>query len=136
MMTTVTSSPAINDATKKAATTATKTNMDYDSFLKLFMAQMKNQDPTKPNDPTETLSQLASFSNVEQSIQLNDKLDSLISASNATLASALIGKVVSSLDGSISGIAKTVEITAGGLAATLADGQTLSLERGYRIGAA
>ena len=135
-MTTVTSSPVANEATKKAATTAAKTNMDYDSFLKLFMAQMRNQDPTKPNDPTETLSQLASFSNVEQSIRLNDKLDSLLSASNATLASSLIGKVVSSLDGSISGIAKAVEVTAGGLAATLVDGQTLRLEMGYRIGAA
>jgi flagellar basal-body rod modification protein FlgD len=135
-MTTVTSSLAISESAKTTATTATKTNMDYDSFLKLFMAQMRNQDPTKPNDPTETLSQLASFSNVEQSIRLNDKLDSLLTASNATLASSLIGKVVSNLDGSISGIAKAVEVTTGGLAATLVDGQILRLEKGYRVGAA
>lgn len=135
-MTTITSSAGASGIVSSPATTAAKTNMDYDSFLKLFMAQMKNQDPTKPNDPTETLSQLASFSNVEQSIRLNEKLDSLLSASNATLASALIGKTMSNLDGSISGTAKSVEMTATGLTATLADGQTLRLEDGYRIGAA
>lgn len=112
-----------------------KTNMDYDSFLQLFMAQMKNQDPTKPNDPTETLSQLASFSNVEQAIKLNGKLDSLLSASNASLASTLVGKTVSSLDGSVSGVATSISISGAGLIATLEDGETLNLADGYRIGA-
>ena len=119
-----------------AASSSLKTNMDYDSFLKLFMAQMKNQDPTKPNDPTSTLSQLASFSNVEQSIKLNGKLDSLLSASNATLASVLIGRTVSSLDGAISGVATSVTTGADGLIATLRNGQTLPLGNGYRVGAA
>lgn len=111
-----------------------KTNMDYDSFLQLFMAQMRNQDPTKPNDPTETLSQLASFSNVEQGIKLNGKLDALLSASNATLASTLVGKNVSSLDGSVSGVTASVAISETGLIATLEDGKTLTLADGYRIG--
>ena len=129
----VSTSPA---TAKPAASSALKTNMDYDSFLKLFMAQMKNQDPTKPNDPTSTLSQLASFSNVEQSIKLNGKLDSLLSASNATLASTLIGKTLSSLDGKISGIAASVTTGSDGLFATLKSGQTLPLDSGYRIGGA
>jgi len=129
--------PSITTTTSKPPPSTTlKTNMDYDSFLKLFMAQMKNQDPTKPNDPTATLSQLASFSNVEQSIRLNGKLDSLLAASNATLASALIGKAISSLDGSISGIAINVEVSENGLTATLRDGRNLNLSDGYRIGAA
>ena len=129
--------PSITTTTAKPPPSTTlKTNMDYDSFLKLFMAQMKNQDPTKPNDPTATLSQLASFSNVEQSIRLNGKLDSLLAASNATLASALIGKAISSLDGSISGIAINVEVSESGLTATLRDGRNLNLSDGYRIGAA
>ena len=115
---------------------AVKTNMDYNSFLKLFMAQMKNQDPTKPNDPTATLSQLASFSNVEQSIKLNDKLETLISASNATLASALLGKTVSSLDGSVTGIAATIESGSSGLTAKLTNGQELKLAGGYKVGPA
>ncbi|MCA3561393.1 MAG: flagellar hook assembly protein FlgD [Aestuariivirga sp.] len=113
-----------------------KTNMDYDSFLRLFMAQMKNQDPTKPNDPAETLSQLASFSTVEQSIKLNGKLDSLLSSSNATLASVLIGRKLSSLDGSVSGVATSVTIGQDGPLATLKDGRTLALGGGYSVSAA
>lgn len=134
-MTNVATVPGAVTGTKPSSATALKTNMDYDSFLKLFMAQMKNQDPTKPNDPTATLSQLASFSNVEQSIKLNTKLESLLSASNATLASSLVGKAVSSLDGSISGIAASVAVDENGLTATLKNGQTLSLSGGYRVGA-
>jgi len=119
-----------------AAAASPKTNMDYDSFLKLFMAQMKNQDPTKPNDPTETLSQLASFSNVEQAIRSNGKLDSLLSASNATLASVLIGRRLSNLDGSISGVATSISTGQNGLVATLEDGRTLPLSGGYNVSAA
>jgi flagellar basal-body rod modification protein FlgD len=127
------SEPAVKTA---APSSAAKANMDYDSFLKLFMAQMKNQDPTKPNDPTATLSQLASFSNVEQSIKTNGKLDQLLSASNMTLASALIGKTVSTLDGTESGVAKSIETGEKGLVATLADGRTLDLAAGYKVSAA
>lgn len=133
-MTTV--NTGMTTSTAPASSGSLKTNMDYDSFLKLFMAQMKNQDPTKPNDPTATLSQLASFSNVEQSIKLNGKLDSLLSASNATLAAGLVGKELSNLDGSVSGIALSVSVDGANLTATLSGGHTLNLTSGYRIGAA
>ncbi len=136
MTNTITSLTGSTTTASQPASAADKANIDYDSFLKLFMAQMKDQDPTKPNDPTATLSQLASFSNVEQSIKLNEKLDSMLSVSNATLASGLVGKAVSSLDGAVSGIAVSVASGANGLEATLKDGRTLSLGAGYRIGAA
>ena len=55
-----------------------RAGVDYNSFLKLLVASMQKQDPTQPNDPAQTMSQLASFSNVEQSIKLNDKLDKLL----------------------------------------------------------
>lgn len=126
--------PASNVAkTTNSSSNAIKTNMDYTSFLRLFMAQMKNQDPTKPNDPTETLSQLASFSNVEQSIKLNDKLDSLLSSTNATLASSLVGKTLSTLDGGTTGVVKSVTSSDGRLTATFGNGQALELSAGYRI---
>lgn len=119
---------------RSTASAAAKANMDYDSFLKLFMAQMRNQDPTKPNDPTETLSQLATFSNVEQSIKLNEKLDSLLVATNANIAAGLVGKSVSSLDGTVSGVVSSVQLSAEGLIATLKDGKKLNLGQGYSVG--
>jgi flagellar basal-body rod modification protein FlgD len=51
---------------------------DFETFLQLLTAQMKNQDPTKPIDSTEFVGQLASFSAVEQQIATNTKLDELI----------------------------------------------------------
>ena len=37
---------------------ASKTQVDYQSFLKLLVAQMKNQDPTNPMDSTQYMAQL------------------------------------------------------------------------------
>lgn len=51
-------------------------SLDQEAFLQLLITQMKTQDPTKPMESTEYMSQLASFSQVEQSVQLNSKLDS------------------------------------------------------------
>ena len=64
-----------------APTSSAKANVDYESFLKLLVAELKNQDPTQPMDSTQYMAQLASFSQVEQSIQTNTKLDQLLQAS-------------------------------------------------------
>lgn len=45
-----------------------------DTFLRLLVAQIRNQDPLKPTDGVEFLSQLAQFSSLEQSIQLKDEV--------------------------------------------------------------
>ena len=61
----------VNANTSTNKSTGSKTQVDYQSFLKLLMAQMKNQDPTKPMESTEYVAQLATFSQVEQSVQMN-----------------------------------------------------------------
>jgi flagellar basal-body rod modification protein FlgD len=131
-------SPASSQTAVPAApqTTAAKTALDYNAFLKLFIAQMKNQDPMNPNDPSQTLSQLASFSNVEQSIRLNEKLDTLVSSSDANLASSLVGKRLSSLDGSVSGIVASMESDGGKLSAVLDSGRKIQLADGYKLAGA
>jgi flagellar basal-body rod modification protein FlgD len=45
-----------------------------DTFLKLLVAQMKYQDPTKPTDGIQFLSQLAQFTDLEQSMAMNEEL--------------------------------------------------------------
>jgi flagellar basal-body rod modification protein FlgD len=117
----------------EADNSSARADLNYDSFLKLLIASMKNQDPTKPNDPSETMSQLASFSNVEQGIKLNEKLAGLLSVSSAGQAAALIGKTVSSMDGTITGIAKSVELGSGGPIVVLDSGERLSVGDGLRI---
>jgi flagellar basal-body rod modification protein FlgD len=120
--------PAVTPHTEKE-----KTAIDYNAFLKLFIAQLKNQDPMNPRDPSESLSQLASFSSVEQSIKLNEKIDQLIAATNTTVSAAMIGRTVSDLGGTISGIVTSIESTASGLTAVLETGKELPLNKGYRI---
>ncbi len=123
---TATNTPTTND-TAKAAT------VDYDAFLKLLVAQLKNQDPTNPTDSAEFMAQLASFSNVEQSVKANTKLDSLITSLALTQADGLIGKTVTSSDGTISGVVDSVRIVSGGGVAILTNGKELPLEAGITV---
>lgn len=53
------------------------TGADFDSFLTLLTAQLRNQDPLSPLDSTEFVAQLASFSSVEQLVGVNERLDTL-----------------------------------------------------------
>ena len=116
-------------AAAAATSTAAATRVDYNSFLQLLVQEMKNQDPTSPSDPTQYLSQLASFSNVEQAVQTNSKLDTLLTMSSLTQAENVIGKTVSSSDGSVSGKVASVALASGGSAtATLDNGSTLALD--------
>jgi len=53
---------------------------DFETFLSLLTAQLRNQDPLKPVESTAFVAQLASFSAVEQQVQSNTKLESILDA--------------------------------------------------------
>ena len=75
---------------------------DFDSFLTLLTAQLRNQDPLSPLDSTEFVAQLASFSTVEQLVGTNERLDGLTEQSlSGDIASfaGWIGRDVSVTDG-------------------------------------
>lgn len=55
-----------------------KISSDFDTFLKLLTAQIRNQDPLEPADATAFTAQLATFSNVEQAVQTNALLTRMI----------------------------------------------------------
>jgi len=92
---------AVNNTTSaqqsSALSNALGTNkaMGKDDFLKLLVAQLKNQDPLAPQDNTQFVAQLAQFSSLEAAMGTNSRLDS-ISAQNQGLANtevvALVGK--------------------------------------------
>ena len=108
----------VTGATASAATAATTTNaaaktgfaQNFDTFLTLLTAQLKNQDPMSPLDTNQFTQQLVSFSQVEQQINTNDNLQSLITLQNAN-------QVISALPL----VGHAVEYT--GNSAPLADGQ-------------
>lgn len=104
--------------------------LNYDSFLQLLIAQMSNQDPTDPMDASEQVAQLATFSQVEQTIQTNTHLKSMLQAEALTRAGDLIGKAVTTADGETSGMIKEVEVYSDGVVLITEDGDELLLEVG------
>ncbi len=134
----MTSVSPVTGTPASSSTSATKTDvkaasLDYTAFLRLLIAQMKNQDPTKPMDSTAYMSQLASFSQVEQSVSTNAKLDSLLTSSALQTADNAVGRNVTSADGAVSGRVASVRITSEAPVATLTDGREVTLGAGVRI---
>jgi flagellar basal-body rod modification protein FlgD len=117
-----------------AAAADQKTMMlDYNAFLRLLIAQMKNQDPTKPTDAAQQIAQLASFSNVEQAVKMNAKLDALMTSFALSQADGIIGHTITSEDGAISGKVTALRVISGGAVALLEDGRELALGPGVTI---
>lgn len=54
--------------------------MGKEDFLSLLVAQLQNQDPLNPDDPTEFTAQLAQFSSLEQLFTLNESMDNLVAS--------------------------------------------------------
>ena len=54
--------------------------MGKEDFLMLLVAQLQNQDPLSPDDPTEFTAQLAQFSSLEQLFTLNEGMENMVSS--------------------------------------------------------
>lgn len=132
-VTSATQTTLTSQSTENASSGSTTGKLDYDAFLKLLVAELKNQDPTKPMDSAQYIGQLASFSNVEQSIKLNTKLDKLIAAQAASQAESLIGRTLTSPDGSISGKVNGLRIIDTGAIALLDNGKEIELGPGVVV---
>jgi hypothetical protein len=87
-------------ATQNAATKQLSGN--FNTFLTLLTTQLKNQDPMSPMDSSQFTQQLVQFSQVEQSINTNDNLKTLISLTQGRSASD-----------AVSYLGKTATITTG-----------------------
>jgi flagellar basal-body rod modification protein FlgD len=119
--------------TQRTATTETSSTATYDNFLKLLLTQMKNQDPTEPMKSTDYMAQLATFSQVEQTVKSNSKLDALLSSSTWAQADSVIGRTVSTADGKISGEVLSVTIASDGAVAKLKGGEQILLGPGIIV---
>jgi flagellar basal-body rod modification protein FlgD len=106
-MTTPVTSTTQNPA---AATSGTAANSDamsqlsgnFNTFLTLLTSQLKNQDPTSPMDSSTFTQQLVEYSQVEQQIDTNTNLKSLITQGSTQLgayATSYLGKAVSVTNG-------------------------------------
>ncbi len=124
------SSPSNPTDSSSAAASST---LDYNDFLQLMVAQLQNQDPLNPTDSSEFMSQIAEFSNVEQGINANSKLDQLLVNSNISQASTMIGLQLTDSDGT-TGVIQSVRIDSSGSTAILTSGKQVTIDAGVTIG--
>ena len=73
---------------------ASSNQLGPNSFLQLLTAEMMNQDPTNPQDPTQSVTQLAQFSALQYQQQLTSAFQGFQSNFSVLQASSLVGKQV------------------------------------------
>ena len=112
--------PAAPTVTPVTEAVGNPTLLGKEEFLKLLVAQLRNQDPMNPSRPEEMASQLAQFSGLEQLINVNALLTEQ-TATNAAMALALNNSAaVSVLGKEVLAVGDTVRVTeTGGDAVTV-----------------
>lgn len=111
-------------------TRADSLGLNMQSLLQIILTQLTYQDPLKPVDNFEFVSQLAQFTSLEQSRQMTDKIDSLLTVQSATRTVGLLGRNVDvqTDTAQLSGVVKSVSFKDGQPLLTIetADGQFLT----------
>ncbi|WP_399681001.1 flagellar hook capping FlgD N-terminal domain-containing protein [Xenophilus sp.] len=69
-------------------------SLGMQDFLKILLTQLTYQDPLKPMDNQEFMAQMAQFTSLEQTQQLNSKIETLITNQAALQSVGLIGRTV------------------------------------------
>jgi flagellar basal-body rod modification protein FlgD len=111
-----TSATGTTGSTTGASTSGTD-QMNQDMFLKLMVAQLKNQDPMNPTDSSQFLAQTAQFTSLEKLTDVADQTTQALSAQLAFGASGLVGRSVTytGADGAEkTGTVSTVSFTGNG----------------------
>lgn len=93
-----------------------KSQLGKDAFLRLLVAQLQNQDPLKPMEDTEFVTQLAQFSALEQMTNVAQTQSQMLLAAQLQAASQWIGSEVSYIDGeghTATGVVQSVQVKDG-----------------------
>ncbi len=113
-MATVDSAAAVGTSANSSTANATKKVMGKDEFMKMLIAQLKNQNPLNPLDGTDFAAQLAQFSTVEQIGNMSGRLDAMASSMNVmnnTQMASLIGSEITAKGNSVNVSGSTSTLT-------------------------
>lgn len=92
------------------------TLLDPQAFLKLLVAQLQYQDPSKPVDTASFMSQTATLSQVQTMTSMSTSLTALASAQQVQAATSMIGKQITYLDDSgtkLTGVVDAASLSGG-----------------------
>ena len=89
--------------------------LNQEEFMKILLTQLNYQDPLKPLDNQEFLAQMAQFSSLEQTRQLNERLDTLLTIQSSMQSIGLLGKTVevATASGTVAGQVTTLSFREG-----------------------
>ena len=108
--------PTTNTPTATTTPVKSRSEMDKDTFLKLLVAQLRYQDPTKPMDGAQFVAESATFTQVEVLQKLQEAQTQMLSFQSTLLSSGLIGKTVTATgsDGKdVTGVVGSARVVAG-----------------------
>ena len=81
-------------ATSAVSATSAANQISIQDFLKILVAQLNNQDPMKPMDNQEFVTQLAQFTSLQQTQEMNTKISSLLTQQATTQSIGMLGRSV------------------------------------------
>ncbi|MDM0122196.1 flagellar hook assembly protein FlgD [Variovorax arabinosiphilus] len=104
---------AIDAVSSSGASNLQANSLGMADFLKVLLTQLTYQDPLKPMDNQEFMAQMAQFTSVEQTQQLNNKIDTLITNQAALQSVGLIGRTVdvTTSSGTLSGTVSALSLS-------------------------
>ncbi len=109
-VTAATTTPTTASAATSAIANQSTIAGNFDTFLQLLTTQLKNQNPLDPLDTNQFTQQLVQFSQVEQQINMNSSLTTLIALQKSNQATSALGFIGST-------------VVVGGTTSALANGQ-------------
>ena len=97
--------------------------VSQEEFIRLFIAQLNNQDPMEPVDNSQFLAQMAQFTSLEQTRLINDNLVNMLSMESNSQGLTMLGKSVqvNNLGTIFSGIVEGVHFNSSGVMLTIED---------------
>ena len=106
---------AITPVSATSSSAQSAYGLDFQSLLRIILTQLTYQDPLKPVDNFQFVSQLAQFSQLQQSQTLNDQVTSLLAAQSANQSVSMLGRTIdfSTETSVLSGVVQSVSFATG-----------------------
>ncbi len=121
---------AITPVSATSSSAQSAYGLDFQSLLRIILTQLTYQDPLKPVDNFQFVSQLAQFSQLQQSQTLNDQITNLLAAQAANQSVSMLGRTIdfSTETSAISGVVQSVSFVNGQPEVTVktTDGQSIA----------